>query len=286
MAEDGQSSSDDVFNSDSGADDQVKLILEKHKHLSEDLKAIQMLEIPRTREGKLYLSEKVEKCLVSISFTKELLIESARQYLTARQMFVLDMDEDSPVGDPSIQFFGIEWTLLFKRWQRIGRKVVSYGESLGSKKVEMMLLASILKMMNHTHMELQHHQVAIISGQLTPEHLEKQLHNQRRVSNIGEKAKRDKNVPTHLSLEKGECFSEKLRRKSFNINHSLGVSIQHSLKRRPSHVPKNNLSPDVHRDLGRRKSIQDASIMNKMSMENISLIATIPCGVRLSMNEK
>ena len=287
MTEEVHTSSDDVFNSDDNGDNQIKLIVEKHRCLSDDLEVLQTLGIPMTREGKETLTDKVDTILVSLLVMKELLIDSARHYLTARQVFVLEMEEETAITDPSIQFFGLEWTLLNKRWQRIGRKVVSYSESLESKKVEMVTLASILKMMNQMGIELHHHQVAVISDQLSPDHLERQLHNQRRVSNIGERAKIDKHTPNHLSLEKGQCFSEKLRRKSFNFNHTLGVSIQHSLRRRPSHqVPKNELSLDVHRDVTRRKSTQECSIINKKSMENISMIAAISCGVRVEVHEK
>ena len=194
MTEEAPSSSDEVFNqSDSGNDNQVTFILEKHKCLTEEFKAIQALGVPITKEGKVSLSEMLEtESLVTLSFMKRLLIENARKVQTVRQMSVLETDEEMPIGDPSIQFFGIEWSLLFKRWQRIGRKIVSYNKSLESRKVDMMLLASIIKMMNQTQLELEHHRVAIVSGHLTQEHLETQLSNQRRVSNIGEQANKEK----------------------------------------------------------------------------------------------
>ena len=281
MADIVPSSSDEVFNTCDGAHNielQIKIILDHHKQVNEDLKVIQNLGAPITEEGKMSIDEKLEsKVLVALVYMKKVLIEIARKFQTARQMAVLELDKETPVADPSVQFFGVEWILLFKRWKKIGHKIATYGEILKYKKVDLVLLGTILQLLNQTMVELQHHQIAVVSGNLTQQQLDITLKDQRRVTTIGEHAKKDK-----LVLSEAE-ISEKLRRKSFNIN-PLGVSIQQSLRRRPSHFPKHELSPVVEKKLSRRKSNQEAFIANQM--EPISQLAASPCGVRLSMMEK
>ena len=75
MADDVPSSSDEVFNTGDGANNtniQMKLILDHHKQVNEDLKVIQDLGAPITDEGKMSISEKLDsKVLVSLLFIKK-----------------------------------------------------------------------------------------------------------------------------------------------------------------------------------------------------------------------
>ena len=278
------SSPDEVFVTCHGPDTKNKKAFDNYREISDYLNKIEQFGVDLSADKKTFLLKTIKAALESLATMKEMLVESAKVQLSARQSFVLETNEDAPVMDPSVQFFGIEWTRLLKRWQKVGKKLPIYIESLESRKVDVVLLISILKQLDQIKMELQHHQVAITSNQLTDEHLQKQLNSQRRVSNIGEKARLERASQSHLAPEKGGYFSEKLRRKSFNINPTIGLSIQHSLKRRPSHVPKNELSPEPHVELTRRKSTQESSM--KSSIDNISLVAALPCGVKLTKSGK
>ena len=117
-------------------------------------------------------------------------------------------------------------------------KLISYLKNLQSKKMEMMTLASILKIISQTSTELHQHCIAVV----VPKINEKPLTTKKISSSTRESELILRKMETS-NFEKGHCFSETLRRKSFNFNQTLGVSTQHSLRRRTSQVLRNILSP-------------------------------------------
>ena len=131
---------------------------------------------------------------------------------------------------------------------------MSYMKNLQLKRMEVMTLASILKIISQTSTELHQHSIAVV----LPKKNEKPLKSIK-INVVARDSKQGLRKMETNPLEKGKCFSERLRRKSFNFNQTLGVSIQHSLRRRPSQVPRNNLSPEDHWVVPRRKTSEFVS---------------------------
>ena len=93
-------------------------------------------------------------------------------------------------------------------------------------KVDQFEISEILRLIKLTISELECHKTAIASGQLTQDQKDCQL-------NI---KKLTLNQQVEEDLNRKECFSEKLRRKSVSASISLGTQIKHSLKRRQSQI--------------------------------------------------
>ena len=187
-------------------------------------------------------------------------MSDARKLLTTRQFDILTMEDDTFIMDPSIQFFGLDWTLLFSRLKIMESKLISYLKNRQSKKMELMILASILKIISQTSTELHQHCIAVV----VPKINEKPLTTKKISSSTRESELILRKMETS-NFEKGHCFSETLRRKPFNFNKTLGVSIQHSLRRRTSQAPRNNLSPGDHWGTPCRRTSESSSKVKESS---------------------
>ena len=239
----------DIISDESFNDDKIGATLDNLKYLKESLQNLKDLNDPINTDEKEVFVDKVEMVIKSLLEIRELLMSDVRNFLTSRQYDILTMEEDTFIMDPSIQFFGLDWTLLTSRLKIMENKLLSYMKNLQLKRMEVMTLASILKIISQTSTELHQHSIAVV----LPKKNEKPLKNIK-INVIPRDSKQGLRKMETTPLEKGHCFSERLRRKSFNFNQTLGVSIQHSLRRRPSQVPRNNLSPEDHWVVPRRKT--------------------------------
>ena len=249
---------DDVINTN----DKMSAMLDKFQLLKEALKDLKALDDPITEDKNLFVN-KVEIVIKNLLEIRDNLMSGAQHFLTTRQFDVLTMEEDTLIMDPSIQFFGLDWTLLFSRIQRMKKKILSYIKDLQSKKIDMMTLASILKTISQTSLELHQHCMAVIGDKMADKKNDKKISSQKICVSKEEKVRMLQKNET-IPLEKSQCFSEKLRRKSVNFNETLGLSIQHSQRRRPSQVPRNHLSPEPYWDVPWRKLAEGTSKEKKL----------------------
>ena len=244
----------EIVSEESFADDEMEATLDHLKNLKECVSNLKDLNNPIKPSEKELFVDKVEtaiKCLLDI---RELLMSNARNLLTTQQFDILTMEEDTFIMDPSIQFFGLDWTLLFSRLKMLESKLLSYLKNLESKKMEMMTLASILKIISQTSTELHQYCVAVVVPKISAKPL-----TTKKISSSTRESKLILRKMETSTLEQGHCFSETLRRKSFNFNQTLGVSIQHSLRRRTSQVPRNNLHPEDHWEKNFRRTSETSS---------------------------
>ena len=158
-------------------------------------------------------------------------------------MSLLDSDDESL--DISIQFFGLEWKLVLKRWERVGKNVQimfnTWIQQNKKVKVDMLLFGDIIKSINQTSAEIESHRAAITCGQLTEDQKQCQL----KIRNLSIH-KSQEIVSTNLEAAdnngRGICFSERLRRKSVKLNESIGKHLKCSLRRRNSQIIRNKVN--------------------------------------------
>ena len=216
----------------SSGNDDIQVLVENLKQLKECLHILKELNDPVNRDEKEEFVDKIEtviKCLLNI---RELLMSNTRNTLTMRQYDILTMEEETVITDPSIQFFGIDWTLLSSRIKILEKKLLAYIKNLQVAKLDVMMLASILRIISQVSTELHQHSIVVVvpkKKRMTPSH-----------SKLSATTSENKHVIRGMEttpLENGHCLSEKIRRKSFNVNQTLGVSIQLSLRRRSAQAP-------------------------------------------------
>ena len=216
----------------SSGNDDIQVLVDNLKQLKECSNILKELNDPVNTDEKEEFVDKIEtviKCLLDI---RELLMSDARNILTMRQYDILTMEEETVITDPSIQFFGIDWTLLNSRIKILEKKLLAYMKNLQVAKLEMMMLASILKIISQMSTELHHHSIAVVvpkKKKMTPSH--------NKLSATTSESKHVIRGMETTPIENGQCLSEKIRRKSFNVNQTLGVSIQLSLRRRSAQAP-------------------------------------------------
>ena len=169
---------------------------------------------------------------------KELFHKASNVHISQRKMSLLDSDDESL--DISIQFFGLEWRQVLRRWDRVGRNIRilfdAWLQENKKVKVDMLMFADIIKSINQTVAELERHGSAVVSGQLTRDQVQCQLKIRELSINKSQELIQDS---TDDSDKK--CFSERLRRKSIKLNESIGKHFKYSLKRRQSQIIRNKV---------------------------------------------
>ena len=135
----------DIISDESFNDDKIGATLDNLKYLKECLQNLKDLNDPINTDEKEVFVDKVEMVIKSLLEIRELLMVDVRNFLTSRQYDILTMEEDTFIMDLSIQFFGLDWTLLTSRLKIMESKLLSYMKNLQLKRMEVMTLASILK---------------------------------------------------------------------------------------------------------------------------------------------
>ena len=153
-------------------------------------------------------------------------------------MSLLDSDDESL--DISIQFFGLEWRQVLRRWDRVGRNIRilfdAWLQENKKVKVDMLMFSDIIKSINQTVAELERHGSAVVSGQLTRDQVQCQLKIRELSINKSQELIQDSTADSDK-----KCFSERLRRKSIKLNESIGKHFKYSLKRRQSQIIRNKV---------------------------------------------
>ena len=152
----------DIVSSNTFDTEKLETTLDNLKSLKECVHTLKELNDPIKMTEKEQFVDKVEtiiKCLLNI---RELLMSDVRNFLTTRQYEILTIEEDTFIMDPSIQFFGLDWDLLSSRLKTLEAKLLSYMKNLQIARMEVMVLASILKIISQTSTELHQYSIAVV----------------------------------------------------------------------------------------------------------------------------
>merc|ERR1711915_416589 len=156
--------------------------------------------IPLVRRRVLQITAELEDI-------REALLDSVRNQLSPRQLSVLDIDDQTVDTDPSTEYFGLEWDSLFGRCFSLGLDMRIFKQRLEAGVVDTIGLASMLKVLATVSGQVEQHQKALFSGNLSSNRLEVQLQQQLRVSAVGEMAMRN---PVKYKKNKTESLVQKI----------------------------------------------------------------------------
>jgi len=118
---------------------------------------------------------------------KQRLLTCAYFKLTVQDLTDLKEQSMLPV-DPSIEFFGIEWTSVFSRLYSLGVEIRLLKAGLEQERLSFLRLRAGLQLVNQLIAELQMHAAAVSSGRMSSSHLNFQLRQQQNFTNIGRAA--------------------------------------------------------------------------------------------------
>ena len=96
---------------------------------------------------------------------RDILVEAVRDKMSPRQLQVLEAETDA--GDPSVQFFGVEWEGVFAKCFSLGLNIRIFKQRLTGDVVDRLGLAAILMDLRRVESELGDHLVAMLSGRLS-----------------------------------------------------------------------------------------------------------------------
>ena len=190
------------------------------ENLTDLLDGIRRVERPENFSEKELFVHKVETTIRYLLEIRENVVREAMKFLSQKQMNILSVEEELVNADPSVEYFGIDWTLLYSRVATLKRLLLPSTSTV--RTLEMTSLAAILKILSQTTLELHLHCMTMVI-----EKKESNLLMNKKDSKLLETMKPSLCKTTSCCIEKGQ-------KESSGIRSKWGLSIQASLKRRPS----------------------------------------------------
>ena len=152
----------DVLATERSADDKMEIVVAKHESLTESFRDLMRISSSVTKEKKDEVQDFIDLVSVEMSDIKTLLLDTTKSLLTPHEVSELGSDENKAHRniDPSILFFGLDWTTLLLRWQTCGKKLEFYRTALEDRRVDIVVLTVVMEIIELTREELsQHYQV-------------------------------------------------------------------------------------------------------------------------------
>ena len=199
---------DDVF----CCEESLETVQEKYEKVKDCLDQLRVTGVPVSDEEKEEVRITIEDLKSELQEMKEIMINTARPYLSPKQVCLLEPIEEPLSSDPSIQYFGLEWSLFMTRWKKVEKKIFIYKKNLETHLVDFSRLVSIVDLINSTSVDLSLHLWAIVTDQLSAEKLREQLFMQRKMTYLGEMTKNVKPQPdlTGCTDKSDPCFIEQI----------------------------------------------------------------------------
>jgi len=125
----------------------------------------------RTKEAETTASavadqDPLDKVELGLDMIRKRLLTCAYYKLTAQEFVVLK-SERLLAADPSVQFFGLEWSSVFSRCYKVGMEIRLLKSGLKQNRLCTERLASCLALVNQLTHEIQLHRAAQRSGRLS-----------------------------------------------------------------------------------------------------------------------
>ena len=147
----------------------MKTVQEKYEKVKDCLDLLRVTGAPVSDEGKVEVRIKIEDLKSELQEMKEIIINTARPYLSPKQLSLLEPIEEPLSSDPSIQYFSLEWSLFMTRWKKVEKKIFIYKKNLETHFVDFSRLVSIIELINSTSADFRLHVWAIVTDQLSAE---------------------------------------------------------------------------------------------------------------------
>jgi len=132
------------------------------------------------------IMENISKVEFGLDLLRQRLLSCAFYMLTAQEYSGLVKDTvTSP--DPSVEFFGLEWTSVFRRFYKLGVELRLLKTGLQQNRMNVERLETCLSLISQLTMEAQMHGQAVQTGRLSSSNLSLQL-KQQTVAQVGRTA--------------------------------------------------------------------------------------------------
>ena len=319
--------SDDVFIAEESYENQIIEAQGKYEKVWDGLYQLKSMGPSVEDKEKENVREIVDDLVQNMHEIKDIVMKTARHLLTTKEINKLEDQDENSSSDPSIQFFGLEWSLFLPRWSHVGESLLLYWTNLESGIVDISGVRGLHQLINYTVEDISLHCLAVITDQLSEDKLREQMLMQQKMTSLGKLRKLDegkvngrfgdscfiqgKSCHVNQYLETADCGTnqkqmsfrflqregQKSRELKFatnklkdeqedteieNIFSFFSNVVQSKLGIRCKSIynprsPRKSLS-------GRRKSSKDVYRANRNNMlENISVLATGPCGVGMGI---
>ena len=140
----------DVFCCEESLENPMKTVQEKHKKVKDCLDQLRVNGAHISDEEKVEVKITIEDLKSELQEMKEIIINTARPYLSPKQLSLLEPIEEPLSSDPSIQYFGLEWSLFMTRWKKVENKIFIYKRNHETHFVDFSRLVSIVELINST----------------------------------------------------------------------------------------------------------------------------------------
>lgn len=130
--------------------------------------------------------DNISKVEFGLDLLRQRLLSSAFYMLTAQEYSGIVRDSGVS-ADPSVEFFGLEWTSVFRRFYKLGVELRLLKTGLQQNRMNVDRLCTCLSLINQLTMEAQMHGQAVRQGRLSSSNLSLQL-KQQTVAQIGRTA--------------------------------------------------------------------------------------------------
>ena len=304
--------SDEVFIVEDSYKNQIIEAQEKYEKVWDGLHQLKGIGYSVNDEKKESVKKKVDDLVQNMQRIKEIVNQTARPLLTTKEFRKLEDQEETSSADPSIQFFGLEWTLFLPRWSQVGENLPLYWTNLESGIVDISGVRGLHQLINNTVVDLGLHCMAVITDQLSEDKLREQMLVQQKMTFLG-KQRKSCHVSQYLEIADlgGKQMSSRLFKRKSHGQIKIPAENSKDLKlgkKKDEHKDEDRenmfclFSNIVSNKMGmRRKSSYNASslrkclsdrrkssndvyrVNSKNMLENISVLATGTCGVGIGM---
>jgi len=181
------------------------LVIDEKLNAAEDIvgevsKLLRTLQDTDYRTDRISFRNIVDKVYMGLDLLRQRLLTSAYYKLPFQELSELKAigSNNTGAGDPSIQYFGLEWSSIFSRCYNLGIQIRLLKAGLEQHRLSPDRLKLSLILIHQLSAEIQMHAAAVYSGRLGSSHLSLQIQ-QQMVTNLGRdasfKSTADKNGP-------------------------------------------------------------------------------------------
>ena len=183
-------SDDDVFYDDDNANkDDLKSLINK---ITDDLSELKLCENTSQEKDKKLTADIIDKICLQLEAAKEEVLKTAAKHITSMQLENLQGLQNSQYSNPSVQFFGLDWTLFLSRWKKVDKKVFLFEKNLKTGALDYPMVCSVIRLICLSKEDLCLHNLAVERDSLCEEKLKDQLLLQQKMTNLGISWKQNK----------------------------------------------------------------------------------------------
>jgi len=137
-----------------------------------------------SKDSPLSILDNLSKVEIGLDLIRQRLLSCANRNLTAQEFEELDLDHLKQ-GDPSVEFFGLEWTSVFSKCYSLGFELRLLKAGLEQNRLCTYRLRVCFSLINQLLAEAHMHTMAVDSGRLRSNHLNLQALKQQTSSGVG-----------------------------------------------------------------------------------------------------